>query len=268
MREKNICFEICTTCSLNCKACSFSIPTFKSNGINYYVSLDTFQRELEEIFNIYDHVEGISLVGGEPLLHNQIDKLVAYALRTYSSKFNQLRIITNGTLLPNDSLISALKSYGKGNVEIQISDYGPLSNKVEDIGSLLQKNSIPYRIKEYYDSKQYCGGWVDYGPLDCLRGYSEEKMQSVLKHCRMSYDRYLSVLNGKLTICCHAAAGFHMNCFDLNPGEYVDLFDATVSLEKKRRIISEFGTKPTQACYHCNGFDPQNSPRIPGAEQI
>lgn len=270
LTEKNICIIICTPCTLNCRLCVNCTPLYESKGIHYFVSMETYQREVEGLFQVYEHIGTLSIAGGEPLLHNQITEIAALTLSNFSAKFDRLRIITNGTVLPTAALLEEIHRCARDNFDFQISDYGKYSAKIKDVVQILEENHIAYRVKKYYGEDQWCGGWIDYGPLDVFRGYSDDEAKSILAHCRSSRpeSRCLCVFEGKLCICNHAACAIFLNLFESERDDYVDLLGNVQTLPKKRRIAAAFGSKAIRACYYCNGFDPENSPRFPAAEQI
>ncbi len=268
LREKVLGFRICTPCTLNCQYCSTSTPQYRKDGKPYFVSLDMFQRECQGAFKIYDFVECVTLSGGEPLLHKDIADITAYTLKTFSSQFNRFRITTNGTMLPSAALLDAIHTYSDGKVEFTIDDYGPVSDKVKKLAQILRENHIPFRIDQYTGENQYCGGWVDFGPLNEFRGYSEEKVHEIVQHCHFGQWKCLDIMKGKLFLCPRASIGFNLGYFSLPDDEYIDLLDSSQSLAKKREIAAAFGTKAVHACQYCNGFDPEKSKRVPGGVQM
>ncbi len=266
--EKSLGFFICTPCTLNCKLCSNCVPLFRQEKNHYFVPLETYQREITEAFKIFDYVEVISITGGEPLLHNQLGDMVAYTLENFQTKFGEFRITTNGTMLPAPSLMQAIRTYAHENVLFVIDDYGSVSNKITEITQVLNENHVPYRINHYHGEDQHCGGWIDFGPLDVRRNYSEKEAQSIVDRCHAAQWRCVNIFKGKLHLCGHATCGVELGSFTLGPDEYVDLFDNSQPLEKKKEIVATLGKKPIEACYYCNGFDPETAERFPAGEQI
>lgn len=267
LREKALGFMLSTSCNLNCKLCTASIPQFKERGVRIFEKAENFRRELTEIFRIYEHIDTISLSGGEPLLNPELPEIVGAALRDFSGYFDQFRIITNGSILPSQPLLHELKTYAQNNADFQIDDYGIYSGKITEIETLLTDNHIPYHIKTYHGEDQYCGGWIDLGPAGQKREYSGEEAQYLIDHCRNAHMKCLIVFDGKLFLCPRAITGFALKFFDAEPHDYIDLLGSKQSLEEKKQIAAEFGEKPIQACYYCNGYDPENSPRFSAGEQ-
>lgn len=268
LRERVLGFRICTPCTLNCQLCSTCTPEYKKNRKPYYVSVEEYQRECREVFQIYDHVGCVAVSGGEPLLHPQLPELTAYTLKEFSSRFDCFRITTNGTLVPKDTFWDVVCSFSRGKVEFVIDDYGTVSNNIANLVDKLKKYDIPYRIDRYDGDEQYCGGWVDFGPLNERRNYSAEYVKDLVQNCHFAQWKCLDILKGKLFLCPRASIGYDLGYFDLEAGTYIDLFDSSKTLEEKQKIASELGTYPINACQYCNGFDPVISKRYPGGVQI
>lgn len=267
LREKALGFMLTTSCNLNCKLCTASMPQFKKRGVRVFERAETYRRELAEIFRIYEHISTISISGGEPLLNQELADIAAITLREFHTQFDQFRIITNGTILPSNPLLDAIRTYAQGNADFQIDDYGTEQSKVAEITQCLEETGIPYHIKKYHGEDQYCGGWIDLGPVDQKRAYSEVQAQYVIDHCRNAHMKCLIVFDGKLFLCPRAITGFALGTFDTIQNEYIDLLGQTQSLAQKKQIAAEFGKKPIRACYYCNGYDPENSPRFSAGEQ-
>lgn len=256
-----------TVCNLNCRLCTSSIPEYKKHGVVFFETAQNFRQELAEIFRIYDHIGTISISGGEPLLNRELPEMTEIALREFSEKFDQYRIITNGSILVSEALLQAIRTYAKGNADFQIDDYGEYSGRVSDIINVLEQSKIPYRVKKYYGEDQYFGGWIDLGKLNKKRNYSPEEAQHLVDHCRNAHIGTI-VYDGKLFLCHRELNCYALSHMDTDLKEYIDLREQTQTLEEKKQIAATFGKKPIQACYYCNGYDPENSPRFSAAEQI
>lgn len=268
LTEKTIGFHICTPCTLNCRLCATNTPLYKREKVNYWLSPDTFRRELQALFKIYDHIGSLSITGGEPLLHRHLDELVKYALCNYFLQFDCLRIITNGTLLPSETLLLVILENSNDNVLFVIDDYGELSPKTNELVQIFEENHIPYKVNCYHGENQHCGGWVDLGPIHQFRGYSESEVQDIFHSCHLGNWKCMDCFEGKLYLCALECCGAHFHYFELKSDEYIDLFDESATWEEKKKIAAVLGSKPVTACYYCNGFDPENSPRFPAGEQM
>lgn len=99
-----LCFDIIEKCNLNCAGCLVFSPLVKQGG-GYTMNINQFERDIRRISELFEEEElqVITISGGEPLLHPDIDKFPVI-IRKYFSNVN-VRIVTNGILLlqQNDS---------------------------------------------------------------------------------------------------------------------------------------------------------------------
>src|SRR5947209_7095120 len=80
-------------CNLSCRSCSHLSPLQP----RHYVDPDDLTRDLK-ILSAHYHARWVRVVGGEPLLHPQLDRILT-AVRT-SGVADRIVVVTNGILLP------------------------------------------------------------------------------------------------------------------------------------------------------------------------
>lgn len=271
LKEKHLSFVITTVCTLNCRHCSSLIPYFKKTGAAKHTSLKVIQREIAAVFQIYDHIEDVTISGGEPLLHPELTEIVSYCM-SFAKQFTSLRIFTNGTIIPKQELLAQIKAYD-GRLTLTVDDYGPeRSARVGDIAALFAQNGLPLRIIHYWGDDQHCGGWVKLGPPEQYRGYSPTELETMYKSCHFAQYKVLSVLNGKLSNCGRAIFGRELGLMSsenaLADDQIIDLLDTNIPLSRKKEIAAAYGTTPLQACRYCGGFNSGHGERIPAGEQL
>lgn len=138
---------ICYHCNLNCAYCSHFSPI----APKYEVSLETFERDIAQLKKVADtKISRISLLGGEPLLHKDIEKLIEILSKYFPN--NEKRITTNGLLLKKmpESFWNTCK---KNNIIFKYSPYASMKNfekEEEEILKLSKKYNI--EIKKYTDN--------------------------------------------------------------------------------------------------------------------
>ncbi len=94
MKLKSAYIEITNKCNLNCRDC------YNSSGLNTHRTeleadvLMGFIRDTEERYN----VNSVSISGGEPLLHTEINDILRALSRLCSEKDMTVNFITNGTV--------------------------------------------------------------------------------------------------------------------------------------------------------------------------
>ena len=82
-------------CNLKCKGCSH----FSSLAEKRHLDIKIFEKDLQRLSRLgKKHIRKIDLLGGEPLLHPEINVLMKIA-RKYFPK-TQIVLLTNGILLP------------------------------------------------------------------------------------------------------------------------------------------------------------------------
>ena len=131
-------------CNLNCNGCShFSnvAPKQYADELRLFQDLDSLTR----IFNIYC----LRLLGGEPLLHPNIDSLV-YGIRTRLPN-SRLIIVTNGlSIVKMNSTI--LRAFADNNIILSITLYPKTQIVITEITNILQKYNIHYYINDKIDN--------------------------------------------------------------------------------------------------------------------
>ena len=103
--------------------------------------------DIDHIFTLFDTIKWFQFVGGEVFLHPELDKVLAHTLQ-YRKQFEQIVFMTNGTLLPNPEVMDIMKQ-NPLLFQVQISDYGVLSRKREELEKLLFKNGVNYTCLLY-----------------------------------------------------------------------------------------------------------------------
>lgn len=165
--------HIVDNCNLKCKSCSHFAPLVNTNVM---IETSEYEKNLKRLQELVSNICDIALLGGEPLLHPDIEKIVQKTREYYP--YAEISLITNGILLENmtDSLVQTLKD---NHIIVSISLYPPLYKKIDTFLDYLKKHGLPYRITKIekferklfeepcmdaYKMTQYCGH------LMCLRG--------------------------------------------------------------------------------------------------
>ena len=183
-------------CTLNCRLCCNSIPLYEKKE---HASLDEILLDIDHIFTLFDTIKWFQFVGGEVFLHPELDKVLAHTLQ-YRKQFEQIVFMTNGTLLPNPEVMDIMKQ-NPLLFQVQISDYGVLSRKREELEKLLFKNGVNYTTKAYTGDIQHYGGWVD-NTSYAYRGKTEEQLEQQFNNCWQIQMENWHVYKGQLHNCC------------------------------------------------------------------
>lgn len=248
-----------TVCNLHCKLCCNLMPRFKKPC---HESVEDLIRDTDGFFALIDHIKYFHYVGGEVFTRKDMAPVYEHCLK-YRDQFEVLRLITNATLLPCEADLAVLRKYGK-QLEIQISDYGILS-KVDQLTELLDKNDIFYTVKTYHGDDQHFGGWTDNTKFEDL-GLRGAELESHFFKCDNRRIDCFHAYRGKMYGCPPMWCTHALDIVEPNREDYIDLYDENMSREEKRRIISNFGTKPYVLCHRCVPYS--EGERFPAAEQI
>lgn len=229
---------ITTKCSLRCRDCAVLIPYIQSPK-NY--DMTEILDDLTKVLDGLGHVRIVNFYGGEPMLHPHLVQMIR-ALRL-ESRFDRLSIITNGTIVPSEDLLQAMREEPR--FMVRISDYGAISGKVQTIAELLKQYGIPYEITNY--------AYWDRGTKVERRNDTLEQLIKKFKSCTAC--SILHVHDRKGYLCCVASSGCSMGIFPVSPSNYIDLTDTEALPERLNHFITRPGRDEyLDACKYCSGI--------------
>lgn len=250
--------QICVTerCTLRCKKCAHACHLVDIRSED--MSLEEAKQSADYFFKTFDKVGEFVLIGGEPFLYKSLEPLIAYIGENYSDQIILFSITTNGTIIPDDTLLEICKKY---NVIIRVSDYSDtiprlkghyakLYEKLKDITSIIWETNNE-------------NSWADYGfdnnifknKTDTMRTFDTCKTP-----CReVKGEKYY------YCVMAHTVA----NNMNLQIGEN-DYFDLNSKFDKKELLEFEVGYSGKgflDMCSICRGKDAGRF-SIPAAEQV
>lgn len=156
MEKTNLTILLTSRCTLKCKLCATYAP---QNKKPCHYDSKIIMASVDKYFASMGDVCLFTLSGGEPLLHPDLVRMVQH-FKQYASRMEKFEIITNGTIVPSEALLLALKEIP--NVDVMIDDYGKnISKKVDDVVMAFEKYGIRYRRRKYYGEDAHAGGWLD-----------------------------------------------------------------------------------------------------------
>lgn len=176
-----------TRCTMRCESCANLMQYFDSKN-TYTCSLEKILESLQVICNLVDSITYVRIIGGEPLLFKDIAK-VAQALQK-EPKIKSFDIVTNGTIIPNDELLSILSESHKS--WISISDYSASPNlKVK-----LRTPQIIQKLQEY--NVRYELLWQDSTWFDPGRVYKRNRDKAeIIRNFRACMKACVSVMSNE-----------------------------------------------------------------------
>ena len=235
-------------CSLKCKDCS--------NLMQYYEKPKNAEhsdllRDIKNILNSVNHISEIRLIGGEPLLYKELDEVIL-EIRSFIN-FSEIVIFTNGTIVPNESLLSASDDK---RIRYQISDYGEsLSKNTSKMLDVLKARKIRF-IHDIVTS------WQDCATLD-RKNRSLDETEFVYSNCCVN-DAY-TLLHGKVYGCPFSAHAENLNAIPVFKKDSIDIRSTAIS-EISSRLRELKNIRFLGACHYCNGRD-YTVAKVPAAIQ-
>ena len=133
-------FHIMDKCNLNCKRCQHFSNLVDTDELANFTGISN---DLERLRTLFDNINVIAILGGEPLLNPELEKYCHMVREKFP--YSIIEIITNGLLIKNmsDSLVQAIL---ENNITINISYYPVLTGVIDETVAFLQKKGIKYII--------------------------------------------------------------------------------------------------------------------------
>jgi hypothetical protein len=158
-----------------------------------------------------------------------------------SPKIKKIHLVTNGTMIPDQSLVSCLRD---PKVYIRISDYGRLSFKKQELIDFCIKNKISYRILPMTNQ-----AWMDSGP-PLKRGRSAGELQELYKACYAGIFGSM-IVRDMMYVCCRAAALIDTDSKPAEEGDGVALDDSPENIRKNVKALIMREIVPP-SCDYCD----------------
>jgi len=244
-------FTLTTKCTLRCKHCCNFIPDIKPDE-HSITSFDEFKIQVDNLLKAVNSVKNFLLIGGEPLLVKDLHRFLDYAAS--KKKIKRIWIITNGTLLMKDELISVIKKY-RNKVIISISNY----SKNEELKNKLRHKEILEQINianlEYDYKQDYC--WMYTSPINSkkLREYSPSYFSTCNNHC-------VAVFSGKIYICPRAGVFDIKKIYTPESEEVIDLNIENNPKILKKKLVTFYSKDYFSACNYCTVLEDKTLPNV------
>ena len=250
-------------CTLKCKLCNAYIPYYKKP---IDMPLNQIARVLERYFSIVDSVGIFGILGGEPLLHPDIVKILN-AVKNYSERITErIDIVTNGTIMFTDELLAFFVE-NSPKTKVIISHYGQYSPKADMLIDKLTELGINYRAAKYYGDDLLYGGWLDFRDHS-QKHFSPEAVARQAEGCIVSRNRYYLISEGEMHTCTRAHWRMREGIIPRNREEYLDLLDPKADLESQKITLTKLETRAsTTSCAYCHGSNDSHLRYTP-AEQL
>lgn len=138
-------YHVADHCNLNCKLCTHYSPLVMEP---VFTDLDTFKKGLKSLKQRVKDIGIIRILGGEPLLNDQLPAFIEYTRFLYPAAI--IDVVTNGILVEkiSDELIKTMQD---NIVFFHISLYKPVENQIEKIKRFLVEKNIAFTVSPMND---------------------------------------------------------------------------------------------------------------------
>lgn len=247
-------------CTLKCKKCAHACYAVESDHKD--LTLKQVYKSVDCFFEHVDYIHEFVLIGGEPLLYKQLDKVIQYIGENYRNQIDIFSITTNGTILPSAEIQKWCQKY---DVLFRISNYSQtiprLEHQYEKLAMMLKNDGIQYTLME----KDHL--WMDYGFEYVNRHASEEELIQVFDACHTPCHE---IRENRFYYCVMARSVSENLNMNVGNNDYLDL-DELSGEEGKKKLLAYFLGYSDKGyldmCNYCHGAECVNH-TIPVAEQI
>lgn len=241
---------VTTRCTLKCAQCS-SLMTHYPKPSDFETS--KILASLDKILSSVDLIYHVEVLGGEPFLHKDFSLITRRLLD--SGKVLQVDLITNGTLVPSENELQALKHE---RLSVVIDDYGELSKKKVFLSDALRRHNVNFRISRHW-------AWADLGNFES-RKRSKEQLTELFTKC--NFNSCAELLDGVLYHCPRSSHGTKTGLVPSYAGDAIKISDMCSDRARAKESLRMFfyDTNFLYACNHCDGNTSDSLKLIP-AEQ-
>ena len=236
-------------CPLRCEKCIAYIPYFKEYS---HTPIDKLKSDADCLLNKVDYINKYKVLGGDGLVYPDLVEYIDYVCVKYGHKIGSVRIGTNGTIIPSESVLDICMKY---DVIMDVSDYkctiGERS-KLDQIIETCNKAGVKVDIKRTGEQ------WLDMGFPNRLPGEKDE--DGLKNHYYMCSMFCRDFDDGKLFHCCTNFAAVKAGLYPLNSNDY---FDFRKEFSKKELMEYEIGfcdIGHTSFCKVCRGCSDEVNP--------
>jgi sulfatase maturation enzyme AslB (radical SAM superfamily) len=243
-------FHVVDKCNLNCAGClHFSQLCNKTE----YLDIHYFEKDIKRLSELTGGiVSDIRILGGEPLLHPEINKFLEITRKYFpsipaSDDYGRIELVTNGILLPNQT-DQFWQVCSENNIIISISDY-PIQIKKEFIKEKANIHGNRVKYTEEWNPIKMTGSanqWAKI-PMD-IEGRQNYKCS--FGKCFLAGSCF-QLVSGRIYKCARIAFIKHFNekfNFQLETLEddYIDIY----KVNNVDEILNEL-TEPAKFCRYC-----------------
>jgi MoaA/NifB/PqqE/SkfB family radical SAM enzyme len=225
-------------CNLNCKGCD----NFSSIADEKYHSVESLERDFNRIYELANgKIDLIHLMGGEPLLHPELLKILDIAGKNFGK--TGLMLITNGVLLSKQKE-HFWESCHKNNIKITITKY-PIDLPFAQFEQTAKEHNV---ILKYYQNTGVELNMMHKMPINTC---GTENYRKSFELC-FKANTCIMLDEGKIYTCAtipyikYFNKHFGMD-LQISKKDYIDIYEI-----KSIDEVFEFLCKPMPFCRYCN----------------
>lgn len=224
--------HIVDQCNLNCKGCAH----YSNLAPNHLVNPSEFEKDIQRITELFSTIERFRIMGGEPLLHPELNQFLSIA-RKHLPK-TKIGLVTNGSLLHKmqDGFWNCCTD---NNIHVIITPY-PIKIDIQTIRQKAEdhKTKLTYSVTT---------------PFEFFAGMNmqgDSKPQEAMNNCRKHFN-CPNLKDGKMYACAIAA---YINYFNdhfqkqIPQRGWIDIHSPETTGEKILEVINE----PFETCKFCS----------------
>lgn len=224
-------------CTLRCRDCSHLIKHYDSPQDYDMENIITY---LDNVLSVIDYAEEILILGGEPLLHPELPKLIMHCKN--AEKIGDITIISNGTVVPGINVLETMK---QAKARLRLSDYGELSRNIVKARQLCEEYGVEcFALREL---------WTNMGEIR-RHDYDLNELKKMFADCPFAFSVLL--LQGKIFRCVHVAHLNNLNRIDSKDHDCIDFTNLSKEdIPCKREALKKYmNIDYLEGCRYCNGF--------------
>lgn len=246
-----------TTCTMHCKHCSHLIPYVKPELSDIQTVINNTKILLDNC-----NIEYLNVLGGEPFTHPEIAKLLKFIAT--DKRINKGRLITNGTIMPNEEAIKYMKEFSQKEYSVCLDIYESRESISKKFCKIIQDNNIPFFINWTPEKNQK---WLIVG--DNNQNETSEKFAGAI-YDTCPVRNCSSLYNSELTSCPRGITSASVYNIKKFPFENINISKLKKNAFSRAIIATCLNDKIyKEFCKYCLGFDTNlNHNYVPAGEQL
>lgn len=229
-------FHVADHCNLNCKGCGHFSPLVTEPE---FADLGKYMDDIRQLHKLVWGVSRIRLMGGEPLLNQNLYKFVSTTRKEFPDAM--IRVATNGILI-DESLQTLFNTMRECDCGFDITLYPPVLKREKEIKAICKNNGIDYNVSSL--TEEFFALYDPSGKHDPKKSYEN----CISKHCSFLRNGHMGTCPAILLDAIFESR-FPDQQINVSKDDVVDLYDSTLT---GRKLIEKMTTPPDRCRYCCD----------------